>query len=42
MNDSHFVNVSMDEGSIAAKSEILTTFLNSVLSTSFVTFSYIE
>lgn len=42
MNDSHFVNGSMDEGSIAAKSEILTTFLNTVLSTIFVIFTYIE
>lgn len=42
MNESHFVNGSMDEGNIGAKSEILTTFLNSVLFTIFVTFTYIE
>ena len=35
MNDSHFMNGSMDKGSIAAKSELLTSFVNSVLSTIF-------
>ena len=39
MNDSHFTNGSMDNGSIAAKSELLTSFVNSVLST---TFRYIQ
>ena len=36
MNDSHFMNGSMDKGSIAAKSELLTSFVNSKF---FVTFT---
>lgn len=35
MNDSHFMNGSMDKGSIAVKSELLTSFVNSVLTTIF-------
>ena len=36
MNDSHFMNGSMDKGGIAAKSELLTlSFVNSVLTTIF-------